>query len=233
MLQLLVCSDVHTYADNIGLAIDRLDRVDAVLIAGDLETEIDRIREYTGSLPLYAVCGNNDYFLDTDYPQELLIDISDHGPAQKTEAPSPSFYPSIVDIRELSYNTVPEKLTSVPQILSRFAPAAVLEKFCQDKKPAEISHRILLTHGNIYNVPDTGRLARRASLWDADIVIFGHTHDFTDYDQKDKNIRFLNPGCLLGDPASTIRRFAGYEICSFALLRIGFGGEISFTRMRL
>ena len=151
MLQLLVCSDVHTYADNIGLAIDRLDRVDAVLIAGDLETEIDRIREYTGSLPLYAVCGNNDYFLDTDYPQELLIDISDHGPAQKTEAPAPCYYPSIVDIRELSYNTVPEKLTSVPQILSRFAPAAVLEKFCQDKKPAEISHRILDTSEDLKN----------------------------------------------------------------------------------
>lgn len=39
MLQFLVCADTHTYTDNIRLAAEHLDRVDAILIAGDLEAE--------------------------------------------------------------------------------------------------------------------------------------------------------------------------------------------------
>ncbi len=75
MLQLLVCSDVHTYVDNIRLAVHKMDRVDAILIAGDQEAEESRVLEACGDIPCYLVRGNNDYYLDTEYPQELLIDI--------------------------------------------------------------------------------------------------------------------------------------------------------------
>ena len=78
MLQFLVCSDVHTYSDNIRLALQKLDRTDAILIAGDLEAELSAIRDAAGSVPCYAVCGNNDYYLNSIYPEELLIDIADH-----------------------------------------------------------------------------------------------------------------------------------------------------------
>lgn len=231
MLQFLVCSDLHTYADSIRLAIRKLDRVDAILIAGDLETERERLLEYAEGLPLYAVCGNNDYYLNTEYPEELLIDIAE-SPVEHPGGLS-SNYPAIATVRELSYKDVPEKYTSLPSVLHQFAPASVLERLGRDLRPPHISHRILMTHGNVYKVPETGKLSRRAALWNADLVIFGHTHEFTDLEQKSKNIRFLNPGCLLGDPESSIRRFAGYEICSFAVLCIGFGGEIRFRQLRL
>ena len=41
MLQLLLCSDVHTFTDNIRLAIKKAGQVDAVLISGDVEAEKD------------------------------------------------------------------------------------------------------------------------------------------------------------------------------------------------
>ena len=68
MLQFLVCSDVHTYTDNIRLAIRKADHIDAVLIAGDLEAEKDLVLSAVGNIPCYMVCGNNDYYLNTDYP---------------------------------------------------------------------------------------------------------------------------------------------------------------------
>ena len=69
MLQLLICSDVHTYTDNIRLALLKLDRTDAVLIAGDLEAEESEVLKAVGSVPCYAVCGNNDYYINTEYPE--------------------------------------------------------------------------------------------------------------------------------------------------------------------
>ena len=80
MLQLLICSDVHTYTDNIRLALLKLDRTDAVLIAGDLEAEESEVLKAVGSVPCYAVCGNNDYYINTEYPEELLIDIAGRSP---------------------------------------------------------------------------------------------------------------------------------------------------------
>ena len=76
MLQLLLCSDVHTFTDNIRLAIKKAGQVDAVLISGDVEAEKDDLLKAAGSIPLYVVCGNCDYYLNSDYPEELLIDIS-------------------------------------------------------------------------------------------------------------------------------------------------------------
>lgn len=71
MLQLLVCSDVHTYVDNIRLAVHKMDRVDAILIAGDQEAEESRVLEACGDIPCYLVRGNNDYYLDTEYPRNF------------------------------------------------------------------------------------------------------------------------------------------------------------------
>ena len=78
MLQLLVCSDVHTYINNIMLAARKLGHVDAILIAGDIEEERDRLLEALDGTPVLTICGNCDYYLNSDYPQELLIDISEH-----------------------------------------------------------------------------------------------------------------------------------------------------------
>ena len=69
MLQLLVCSDVHTYINNIMLAAGKLDHVDAILIAGDIEEERDRLLEALDGTPVLTICGNCDYYLNSDYPQ--------------------------------------------------------------------------------------------------------------------------------------------------------------------
>ena len=110
MLQLLVCSDVHTYVDNIRLAVHKMDRVDAILIAGDQEAEESRVLEACGDIPCYLVRGNNDYYLDTEYPQELLIDIF--------EDPGTSFRgPEICKVTELNYDSVPDA-QGLPSCLS-------------------------------------------------------------------------------------------------------------------
>jgi predicted phosphodiesterase len=90
-----------------------------------------------------------------------------------------------------------------------------------------------MTHGKEYNVPDITLLARRAGMWDADIVIFGHTHKFWDTQTARGKVRLINPGCLLGNPDDHVRSYAGYEICSFAVLRIGFQGEIDVRHLYL
>ncbi len=240
MLQFLVCSDIHTYADNIRLAIRKTGRVDAVLIAGDLETEEEAVHAAVGSIPCHMVRGNNDYYLNTDYPEELLIDICENaGPGQDG--------PAIGCVTELSYDSVPDtgsgQVTRKESFLSSFFRFLSPEKeelprglsFPQHtfKRPANIMHRILMTHGKEYNVPDITLLARRAGIWDADLVIFGHTHQFWDTTFRRGQIRLVNPGCLVGDPKASIRVFGNYEICSYALLRIGDQGEIDVEHIYL
>ena len=277
MLQFLVCSDVHTYSDNIRLALQKLDRTDAILIAGDLEAEQSAIQDAVGSVPCYAVCGNNDYYLNSDYPEELLIDIADHAlspsdqtaahslspadqaaahslsPADQTAAHSLSpadqtaglslspehetsasqRYPRIEKVTALQYSTFPSGYNSVPSIFKKITPSSLLGKIAGDKRLPHISHRILMTHGKEYNVPNTDLLSNRADMWDADIVIFGHTHKFADIRERNGKRLFLNPGCLVGDPKATVRNWGLYEICSFSVLRIGFDGEISFQHLYL
>lgn len=259
MLQLLVCSDVHTYVDNIRLAVHKMDRVDAILIAGDQEAEESRVLEACGDIPCYLVRGNNDYYLDTEYPQELLIDIF--------EDPGTSFRgPEICKVTELNYDSVPDAqglpsclsdnpvTSSIPVNLGNSTnPARPLSSLFarlfsnkkespsrglsfhanKAKRPRTVSHRILMTHGKEYNVPDITLLARRAGMWDADIVIFGHTHKFWDTQTARGKVRLINPGCLLGNPDDHVRSYAGYEICSFAVLRIGFQGEIDVRHLYL
>ena len=76
-------------------------------------------------------------------------------------------------------------------------------------------------------------LAMRAGIWDADLVIFGHTHQFWDTTFQRGKIRLINPGCLVGDPKASIRAYGNYEICSFSLLRIGDRGEIDVEHLYL
>ena len=142
MLQILVCSDVHTYTNNIRLAIEKPDRVDAVLLAGDQEAELDEILAACGDIPCYAVSGNNDYYLNTDYPEELLIDISNNisssvdplnstpenttcpeqFPIDNSEKAKITFSgPRIVKVTETGYNTVPEKDTASILLSKRMA----------------------------------------------------------------------------------------------------------------
>ena len=241
MLQLLVCSDVHTYTDNIRLAIRKAEHVDAVLIAGDLEAEKDLVLSAVGNIPCYMVCGNNDYYLNSDYPEELLIDI--HADSQAS-----SDGPVIGKVTELGYDTIPGTEEGVGSVrengFSAFFPSlfrsrtADLPKglsFPQHtfKRPADSIHRILMTHGKEYKVPDIALLAMRAGIWDADLVIFGHTHQFWDTSFQRGRVRLINPGCLVGDPKASIRAYGNYEICSFSLVRIGAHGEVDVEHLYL
>lgn len=224
MLQLLVCSDVHTYTDNIRLALEKTDRTDAILIAGDLEAEEAEVLKAAGDVPCYCVCGNNDYYLNTEYPEELLIDIS---------SASACSSPSIQSVTSVSYTTVPERYRSLPSFLQKGLFSGLAASISSQKRPPEISHRILMTHGKEYDVPDTRLLALRAAQWDADLVIYGHTHRFADTTENRGKCRLINPGCLVGDPRASVRVFANYEICSYSLLRVGLEGEISVQHLYL
>ena len=231
MLQLLLCSDVHTFTDNIRLALKKAGRVDAVLAAGDTEAEMDSILTAAGTVPLYIVCGNSDYYLNSDYPEELLIDISIKQSAD-TQKPSD---PVIEKITELHYSDMPETVFSLSPHIKNSLPSFFIRKLIKEKRPPHILHRILMTHGKEYNVPDTGLLCARADLWDADIVIFGHTHKFTEMICRRgfKRFRFINPGCLIGNPKNSPSVLAGCDICCFALLEIGPEGEINVRKMTL
>lgn len=221
MLQLLICSDLHTFIQNIPPALDRIDRVDAILIAGDLEAEQDELLALTGGIPVYAVAGNNDYYLNTEYPEELLIDI-------KSTAGSA---PYIENVRELRYSDQPEKYARLPSILRRQPFDKISAARWGEHRPNTVSHRILMTHGKEYGVPDLQLLTSRAVLWGANLVIYGHTHRFADTTVRGGNLRLINPGCLMGDPHDTVRTYAKYEICSFAVLRLGFDNEISLQHL--
>ena len=244
MLQLLVCSDIHTYADNLRLAIAKMEHVDAILIAGDLEAEKDTVLAAADSLPCYMVCGNNDYYLNTDYPEELLIDICINAGSPRDDLPAG---PVIGKVTELTYDSVPDtgstdegRNKTLSRLLSIFFPPKKEElppglSFPPHsfRRPENVTHRILMTHGKEYNVPDISLLARRAGIWDADMVIFGHTHQFWDTRSQWGKIRLVNPGCLVGDPKASIRAYGNYEICSFSLLRIGDRGEIDVEHLYL
>ena len=237
MLQFLICSDLHTYVDNLRPALEMAGRTDAVLIAGDLEAEQDELEEVLGPVPFYAVCGNNDYYLRTEYPEELLLDLTDDPPSGPA--------PALVNVTRLQYNSLPEspamgsfKNRSGKGLIGQLAaenriPAFLAGILAGKKRGEEVSHRILITHGKEYDVPGTRLLIRRASLWGADLVLYGHTHQFADSTGAGGRIRLINPGCLVGDPHMSYGISSRYEICSFAVLRIGTDGEISVRHLHL
>lgn len=240
MLHLLLCSDVHTYTDNIRLAIAKMPRVDAVLIAGDLETDLKHLAAAVGSTPCHAVCGNWDNYTKMEYPQELLLDIeapfssadiqaSDDGTF--TQGPDGASFP--FHVRELSYDSVPGRYAALPEMIRKLMPASLAGKIVREKRKASVSHRILMTHGKEYGVPDLRLLSRRAEVWNADLVIFGHTHLFADISLPGQHCRLINPGCLLGDPRKAGTRLGEFMLCSFAMLTVGARGEIDVQQMHL
>ena len=177
MLQLLVCSDIHTYADNLRLAIAKMEHVDAILIAGDLEAEKDTVLAAAGSLPCYMVCGNNDYYLNTDYPEELLIDICINAGSPRDGLTAG---PVIGKVTELNYDSVPDtggtdesRNKTLTRLLSIFFPPKKEElppglSFPPHsfKRPENITHRILMTHGKepIWSSSDTHISSRTPDL---------------------------------------------------------------------
>lgn len=232
MLQLLVCADIHSFTDNLSIAMKMSDRVDAVLIAGDIEAEEDVLTQALRGVPCYAVCGNNDYCLNTDYPRELLLDVSVSPCADGLRTGGTSHVPAVTKVTELSFSSLPPRYAFLPSMIRNYMPVSLLSSIGSGMRPPGITHRILLTHGDRYNVPDTGLLSRRAAMWGADIVIYGHTHRF-DLTKTKQGLLFLNPGTLVGTPEKDARVLAEYELCSFAFLRISPQGEVDVRHMHV
>ncbi|HAW15108.1 MAG TPA: metallophosphoesterase [Clostridiales bacterium] len=55
-------------------------------------------------------------------------------------------------------------------------------------------HRIFLTHGHRYRVPQTDLLSYAAESEGCDIAVFGHTH--VQFEKREFGILFLNPGAM-------------------------------------
>lgn len=186
MLRFLVCSDIHTYMENIPLALKQTPDVQAVIIAGDLEADGQAVRDACGSLPVYLVSGNHDPYLEQEHaPRELLIDIAADESIQTEE------------IRPLH------------------------RPLFHKRRPPEGAHRILLTHGNLYDVPALSKLASRAVIFGADMVIFGHTHEWTFERDERRHVLFLNPGSMMGEAG----KYRDIGCGSFAVMSVD-GDEV-------
>lgn len=183
MHRFLVCSDIHTYIENVPLALRQTPDADAVIISGDLEVDLEAVRGACGGRPVYLVSGNHDPYLEGKVPRELLMDIEPDGP------------------------------------ISTRALRPLRRPLFHRRRPAQGAHRILLTHGNLYDVPALDKLTVRAGVFGADIVIFGHTHQwlFTEVrGAKGRTVRFLNPGSMMGEAG----RFREIGCGSFAVLTV-------------
>lgn len=66
----LVFSDSHGSTYSIDTAMEREAKVSGIIFCGDIARDADTIRERYPAIPLYAVCGNNDYFCSDPF---LLI----------------------------------------------------------------------------------------------------------------------------------------------------------------
>lgn len=157
MHRYLVCSDIHGKIANFRYALKEasMDGLDGVLIAGDVEVQVNVfeqiIEEMAPGAALYIVKGNCDY------------DISG--------------------------------LNMIETI----------------KLPGGIT--CLLTHGHKYSVKsDLFTLSTVAQNLRANLVIYGHTHNFDDC--KIGQVRYLNPGALYG---------SAYSYPSYVLLTINNG----------
>lgn len=164
MLRFLLCSDIHTYIENVPLALGQVPDAGAVIISGDLEVDGEAVRKACGDLPVFLVCGNHDPYLEEEHaPRELLIDI---------EADESIHAKEIRPLRRPLFHR---------------------------RRPPRGAHRILLTHGNLYDVPSLSKLRKRAVIFGADIVIFGHTHAWVCERDEGSGVLFLNPGSLMGE----------------------------------
>jgi putative phosphoesterase len=76
--------------------------------------------------------------------------------------------------------------------------------------------KILLTHGHLQNVKyGLNELILMAKEMDADICIFGHTHD--PFYRRMDNIIFINPGALTGQKEKT---YAIYEAEKVSIINV-------------
>lgn len=80
MLRLFVCSDIHKRFDHFTQALAQETsegRIDAMLIAGDLQLSRDDLASLQIGQPIYLVHGNNDAPLAPSNPaDELVLDIA-------------------------------------------------------------------------------------------------------------------------------------------------------------
>ncbi len=81
-----------------------------------------------------------------------------------------------------------------------------MDSRAQDEKVIYIKgHKILLTHGHQYNVYfGLDRLSYRGREVGADLVLFGHSHIFTDEDYN--GVRLINPGSTTYPRGGDMRR---------------------------
>jgi hypothetical protein len=182
--------------------------------------------------PAVAAAGRERKVLFMKYTRQVLQDLQNRHPEQR------EFLQAAKEVLE-SLTPVLEKGNYEKKgLLERLAaenriPAFLAGLLAGNKRGDGISHRILITHGKEYDVPGTRLLIRRASLWGADLVLYGHTHQFADSTGAGGRIRLINPGCLVGDPHMSYGISSRYEICSFAVLRIGTDREISVRHLHL
>lgn len=75
-MRILVFSDTHGYMIDGCNIIERYLKdggIDAIIHAGDVVYDEDYIKSKYPDIPLYAVCGNNDFF--SDYPYDLTVTL--------------------------------------------------------------------------------------------------------------------------------------------------------------
>lgn len=77
------------------------------------------------------------------------------------------------------------------------------------------NHRFLLTHGHRYLRNDLNTLYYLAKENNCDVVLYGHTHMFSDYSYN--GVRFINPGSCShnrdgSDPSYVVLNLKGNDI---------------------
>ncbi|MFX4262079.1 metallophosphoesterase family protein [Pelotomaculum propionicicum] len=77
-------------------------------------------------------------------------------------------------------------------------------------------HRVLMTHGHLNGIDRMGNLLKKAREYEAEAVIFGHTH--MPQSVKMDGILFFNPG--------SISRPRDQDRPSYGILEIGEGGIV-------
>lgn len=72
-MRILIFSDTHGSIQSAYYAIQNTPDVDAIIHAGDVDRDADKLSELFPNIPVYAVTGNNDFF--PSYPFELDVTL--------------------------------------------------------------------------------------------------------------------------------------------------------------
>ena len=75
-MRILVFSDSHGFiSDGFNIIDSYINNggVDAIIHAGDIVKDEDAIKEKYPHIPVYAVCGNNDFY--SDYPYDITVSL--------------------------------------------------------------------------------------------------------------------------------------------------------------